>query len=121
MSRFQVGDEGGDGRVELADQGVLLEDPAVVDVPAGAVEEIQVVRDLDDPDAPLDQPARQQAALAELAAVEEAEVGRFLVEVEAPGERRAAQLQALVDGGVVVAQSRIIDGGLTGPEGGEEG
>ena len=55
--------------IELADQLVLAELALVVGVPAGPVEEVQVVRDLDEPDAPLNQTPGQQAALAELAAV----------------------------------------------------
>ena len=66
---LQVVEQGGEGAVELGDQLVLLELALVVGVPAGAVEEVEVVRDLDEPDARLDQPAGQQAALAELAAV----------------------------------------------------
>ena len=56
---------------------VLLVDAFVVDVPAGAVEEVQVVRDLDEPHARLDQPAGEQAALAELAAVALRRLGRL--------------------------------------------
>ena len=57
LLRFQVEDQRRQGLVELLDQRVLLQDAVVVDVPAGAVEEVEVVRDLDEPHARLDQPA----------------------------------------------------------------
>ena len=61
---------------------VLAELALVVGVPAGPVEEVQVVRDLNEPDAPLDQPTGQQAALAELAPVRGPDVGRLAIEPE---------------------------------------
>jgi hypothetical protein len=47
------------------------------------------VRDLDEAHAALDQPAREQAALAELAAVRIAQVGLFFVEPEGARELRS--------------------------------
>ena len=91
---LQVVDQGREGVVELGDQLVLLELALVVGVPAGAVEEVQVVRDLDEPDARLDQPPGQQAALAELAAVRRRGGRRLAVELEDPRERRAAESRA---------------------------
>src|SRR5690606_21295782 len=66
---FQVLHQRGESCVQLADEDVLLEMPLLVRVPARAVDEIQVVRDFNEPDAGLDQAPRQQAALAELAAI----------------------------------------------------
>ena len=75
---FQVDDQRRQRLVELLDQRVLLQDAVVVNVPAGAVEEVEVVRDLDEPHARLDQPPGEQAALAELAAVGVAQAARLL-------------------------------------------
>ena len=94
---FQIRDQRRDGGVQLLDQLVLLEDALVVDIPAGAVEEVQVVRHFDESHAALDQSAAQQAALAELAAVSVSQVGRFAVQLEDAIELRAAQFQTLLD------------------------
>src|SRR5690606_14989224 len=94
--------------VQFLDQGMLLEDARVVHVPAGAVEEVEVVRNLDEPHATLDQPPRQQAALAELAAVAVPQVGRLAIQVEAASEVRPAQLKALLDRLVVVAELWLL-------------
>ena len=53
---------------------MLLQDAVVVNVPAGAVEEVQIVRNLDEPNARFDQPPREQAPLAEFAAVSVAQL-----------------------------------------------
>ena len=51
-------------------------------VPAGAVDEAEVVRDLDKPHAPLDEPSREQEPLAEFAAVALPKGIQFAVERE---------------------------------------
>src|SRR6185369_3201166 len=75
--RFEVSDQRGHRLTKFADQLVLLEDAAIVNVPPGAVEEVEIVRDFDEADAVLDQPSGQETALAELAAVLGPEVGFF--------------------------------------------
>lgn len=94
---FKIGDECGDGAVEFLDQLVLFQDALIVRVPAGAVEEVQVVRDFDEAHALLDQSAAEQTTLPELAAVALAQCTGFFVELEDAIERRAAELQALLD------------------------
>lgn len=66
---FQVRHQCRDGLVELLDEDVLVELAVVVGVPAGAVDEVQVMGDFDEAHAALDQASGEQAALAELAAV----------------------------------------------------
>ncbi len=81
---------------------MLVDDPVVVDVPTGAVDEIEVVGDFDEPHATLQQPPRQQATLAELTAIRIPQVGRFLVQVEDTGKLGTGQFQALGDRRVVI-------------------
>src|SRR4051812_5519899 len=83
---LQIDDERGECGIEIPDQLVLLENARVVSVPAGAVGEVQIVRDLDEADAFLHQPAGEQTPLAELAAVPFAQAGFFLGEIEGAGE-----------------------------------
>ena len=103
---LQVVEQGRESAVELGDQLVLPELALVVGVPAGAVEEVEVVRDLDEPDARLDQPPGQQAALAKLAAVSRAAGGRFAVELEAR-RTRAGEPRGLAAGRHVIGDRRI--------------
>src|SRR5262249_18647082 len=85
---FEVVDQGRDRVGQFDDQTVLLELAAVVGVPTGAVHEIEVVRDLDEPDPCLNQPTGQQAALTELATVLLATRGGLAVELEHLPKRR---------------------------------
>src|SRR4051794_32966798 len=66
---LQVDNECGECGIEIPDELVLLQDARVVRVPARAVGEVQIVRDLDEADSFLHQPAGEQTPLAELAAV----------------------------------------------------
>ena len=43
LLRLQIGDQRGQGSVEFPDQLVLLQNPGVVDVPSGTIEEIEIV------------------------------------------------------------------------------
>src|SRR5436190_12759489 len=73
-----------------------------MDIPAGAVEEVEVVGDFDETDAALDEPAGEEAALAELAAVFVAEGGGLAVEGKGPHELGAGQALSFADELVVV-------------------
>jgi len=91
---LQVIEQSRERQVQLDDQLVLLELALIVGVPAGAVEEVEVMSDLDEPAAGLDQAAGQQAALAELAAVGGAARRRLAVEPEDVQEGRAGSRAA---------------------------
>src|SRR5581483_12227119 len=69
VAAFQVKDQGRQGGVQFLDQKVLALLALVVGVPAGAVEEVEIVRHFNEADAGLGQAAGEQAALAELAAI----------------------------------------------------
>jgi|GEM_PF-6297196 len=64
VPRFEIGNERGEGGVEFLDQLVLFQDALVVGVPAGAVEEVEVIRNLNETDALLDEPAAEQTAMS---------------------------------------------------------
>ena len=99
---FEVGDEGGEGVVEVFDEEVLFFLAVVVGVPAGAVDEAEVVGDLNKTDAVLDEAAGEEAALAELGAVVVAERGGFFLEVEVAHELGAGEAEGFALGGFVV-------------------
>ena len=80
VAGFEVVEQSRESLVEFADELVLLELALVVGVPPGAVQEVKVVGDLDEANAGLDEPASEQAALAEGAAVGLAEGGGLAVE-----------------------------------------
>jgi hypothetical protein len=95
---LEVFDQAGEGVVELADEDVLVVDAVVMHVPAGAVDEVEVVRDFDEAHAALDEATGEQAALAEFAAVGLARVGGFLLQVEVAHERRPGEAEGLLLG-----------------------
>lgn len=66
---FEIGDQGGDCSAELLDEPVLIEDAFVVDIPSGAIQEVEVVGDFDKPGSTLYQPSAEKTALTELAPV----------------------------------------------------
>ena len=77
------------------------------------------MRHFDEADAALDKSATEEAALAELSAVLISQVGRFLVDFEDGIELGSAEFQALVDGGLVAFQTRVVSriiGGLQSSE-----
>jgi len=120
---FEVLEERGEGLIEVLDQEVLVPLAVVVGVPAAAVEEVQIVGDLDEADAGLDEAAGEEAALAELAAVGLAQGGAFAVEVEHVEKPGAGEAEGLA-GDVGLG----LDDGVGGvsllvafAEGGEEG
>src|SRR5437762_2414957 len=76
---FEVEHERGESFVELLNQPVLLQDAFVMNIPAGAVQKIEIMRDFDEPDAGFDESAGEQASLAEFAAVGIAKAAWFLV------------------------------------------
>jgi hypothetical protein len=92
---LEIGNQRGERGVELADENVLVELAGVVGVPTGAVDKIQIVRDLDEADAGLHQAAREEAALAKLAAVALARRGGLLAELEVPHEAGTGETQGL--------------------------
>ena len=57
--RLEIGDQRGHRDVDVGNQSVLLLDAAVVHIPAGPVDEVQVMRDFDETDAALDEPPCQ--------------------------------------------------------------
>ena len=107
---LEIRDQGGDGGVEFLNQAVLIENAFVVDVPAGAVEEVEIVGDFDETHSAFHEAPTEQAALTKLAAVEVAQACGFLVDLESAVEPRAAELQALFDGRVVVEQTGVRGG-----------
>ena len=62
----------------------------IMSVPTGPVDEIQIVRDFDEPHATLDQPPRQKTPLAELAAVGFSELIRLGFQLEYIHELRSS-------------------------------
>ena len=82
--------------VEILNEQVLLQDPFLVNIPSGAVEEIEIEGNLDEAHTGVNQPARQQTALAELAAVQFPYRAGFLVEVEDVHETRPRHAEALL-------------------------
>jgi len=90
-----------------------------VHIPAGAVDEVQVVRDFDEADAALDQATGEQAALAEFTSVGSAHGGRLLLEVEVAHERRACQAEGFLLRGRIFFDGRTAGGALA--EGFEQG
>src|SRR4029453_1888017 len=104
---FEVENERGQGFVELLDERVLLQDAFVVNVPAGAVEKVEIVRNFDEADAGLDQASGEEAALAEFAAVGIAEAAGLLGELEDAFELRAAEAEGFADRGVVLLDKGI--------------
>src|SRR3954451_10918222 len=88
---FQIDDERGQRLVELLDQRMLPNNAIIVHVPTGAVEKIEIVRDLDKPDPRLRKSPREQAPLTELAAVGLTQAVRLTAELENPLEIRPRQ------------------------------
>ena len=66
---FQIANQRGQCPVEFLDQNVLIELPLEVRVPAGAVDEVEVVGNLDKANSGLRETTREQTALTELAAI----------------------------------------------------
>ena len=66
---FQILDEGCESVVEFADEGVLVIDALVVNIPACAVDEVEVVGHFDESNTALDETPCEQAALSELSSV----------------------------------------------------
>src|SRR5262245_8129836 len=105
---FKIDDKRRQGLIELLDQGMLPENAVVVYVPAGAVEEIEVVRDLDKSHARLDQSPREQASLAEFAAIRVAQAAWLLAQLKNPLELRSREAERFADRCVVLLDQRII-------------
>ena len=105
--RLQIRDQRGNSRVEITDETVLLFDTAIVHIPTGAVDEIQVVRYLDKTHPALHQPPCEQTALTKLPAVTRAQIRLFFVEAEAAGELGTAELQALLNHRIVIREPRV--------------
>src|SRR3712207_4799139 len=82
LARFEIVDEGRQGGIELANQQMLIVDAIVVNVPASAIEEVQVVRHFDEAHPCFNQSAGQQTTLAELATVTVANAKRFSTEIK---------------------------------------
>src|SRR5687767_11702111 len=80
----------------------------VVGVPAGAVDEIQIVRNLDEAHARLNETAREEAALAKFSAVAFPERRGFLAQLEVAHEIRTGEPQRFPLRVLVVAQRRIL-------------
>jgi len=99
--------------VELADEDMLVVDAVIMHVPAGTVDEVQVVRDFDEADAALDETSGKQAALAEFAAVGSADDRRLLLEVEVTHERRTRQTEGLLLRRRVFLDGRTARGAFT--------
>ena len=75
----------------------------VVRVPAGAIDKIEIERNLDEPHAGLYQSASEQATLTEFRAIRFAQGCGFVVQLKRFHEITAArQFQTLADGGVVI-------------------
>ena len=119
LGALEVFDQAGEGVIELADEHMLVVDALVMHVPAGAVDEVEVVRDFDEAHAALDEPSGEQAALPEFAAVGGAHGGRLLLEVEVAHEGRARQAEGFLLRGRVFLDGRAAGGRLT--EGFEQG
>ena len=86
---------------------MLPQDAVVVNVPAGAVEEVQVVRNFDEPHARLDQPPGEQAAAGRIRRRMRRAGCRLLVELENPLELRPGKAERFADRGVVLLDERI--------------
>ena len=98
---LQIVQQRREGLIQILNQQVLLHLRGVVRIPTGAVEEVQIERDLDEADAGLHQSAGQQAALAELAAVGLAQSRGLALQIEDVQKSRTGQLEALLaDGGL---------------------
>ena len=79
---LEIDDQRGEGDVELLDEAMLVLLALVVGVPTGAVDEIEVVRDLDEPDPGLDEAAGKETTLPELPPVEIAQIRGLFLEIE---------------------------------------
>src|SRR4029453_10616968 len=93
--------------VQLLNQRVLPQNAFVVHIPAGAVEEVQIVRNLDEPHARFHQPPREQAPLPELAAIRISQTARLLTELEDPLELRTRQAERVADRRVVLRDKLV--------------
>ena len=90
---------------ELYYEGSLTLDTILMDAAdMKPFEKVQVVRNLDESNTPLDQPAAEQTTLAKLTTKSLAQCGRFVVQREGALERGAAEFQTLCDRIVVVAE-----------------
>src|SRR5690606_578077 len=87
-----------------------LFDPFVVNVPARSVQEVEVMRDLNEPDSAFDQSAGQQTSLPELSPILISQIGLFLIELKAAIELRSAESEALINR-LLVIDHRLIGGG----------
>lgn len=66
---LKVSDKGGQCIVQFLDEEVLIELALVMGVPAGAVEEVEVMGNLDEANTALDQPAGKQTTLTKLSSI----------------------------------------------------
>ena len=101
--------------IEPANEFVLFHLAVVVGVPTGAVGEVQIVEDLDEPHALLNEPPTEQATLPELGAVTLTQLGGFRLEVEGFAKSPTRQGPTLVDEGIVfhdriILAARLADG-----------
>ena len=105
---LKIRNQRGECVVEFADEDVLIELTGIVRVPAGTIDEIQIVRDLNKADAGLHQPTREEAALAELAAVALADRRGLLAEFEVTHESRASEAEGFALHFGVIGQHRVV-------------
>ena len=87
---------------------MLLQYASVVNIPAGTIQEVEVVRDFDESHAAFDQSPREHTSLTEFATVTSTQISRFFVELEAAIEFRAAKFQTLVDCFFVFTHTSIV-------------
>ena len=101
LAAFEIGNQSGEGAVEFLNEQVLLDLAVVVGIPAGAVHEVEIVRNFNKASAGFDKAAGDQAALAKLAAVGRAQFGGLAIEIEYTHKIGAGEAQALGEGDVV--------------------
>jgi len=79
---LQIDDERRERLIQILDENMLFFLTFVVGIPSGAVDEVEVVGNLDETDACLNEASCEKAALAELGAVGLTEFAGFFIEAE---------------------------------------
>lgn len=82
---------------------MLIQLAFVMGIPVGAIDDIQIVRDLDETDSGSQQASSQQAALAEFAAICLSQIACFRIQLKDLHELGTGQTQRLGDRRVTIA------------------
>ena len=107
---LEIANQCGDGGVQLLNEEVLIGVAFVVDVPTGAVHEVEVVGDLDEAHACLNEAPGKKASLAEFVAIFIAQAVGLFLEVEVTHEAGSSQTEGFLLGLLVVGDEGIIGG-----------